>query len=249
MFLATRRLEGVDAAKSEQQYRELLAREPCFAETHYRLATLLRNKGAWDEAYQHFAAARDLDGYPMRCLTSFQEIYREVAARHDCVFIDCQSYFHEIGRNGLLDNELFQDAMHPSLRGQIALAQAILLALHARRALGWPDQSAPCLIDPAACAAHFGLDRKTWLHAALWAKGFYSLVGRLRYDNSERSRRIDTAIAAAEKIVAGEAPRALGLVNVGIPTPVLLVSGEGRRGGATEREVQVLPCLEKVPGR
>ena len=104
-----------------------LARQPGFAETHYRLATLLRKAGEWDEAYRHFIAARDCDGYPMRCLTRFQEVYREVASRHDCIYIDGQSYFHAIGRNGLLDDELFQDAMHPSLRGQIALAQAVLL--------------------------------------------------------------------------------------------------------------------------
>ena len=248
-FLETRRLEGVDPAKSISQYRELLAREPCFAETHYRLATLLQKAGAWDEAYRHFVAARDLDGYPMRCLTSFQEVYREVACRHDCIFIDGQSYFHAIGRNGLLDDELFQDAMHPSLRGQIALAQAVLCALRARRVFGWAGDSGPPAIDPAVCASHFGLDRESWSHAALWAKGFYSLVGRLRYDSSERSRRIDAAIAAVGQINAGTAPEAIGLVNVGIPSPVPLISGEGPRARITEQEAPASPCLEKVSDR
>ena len=44
-FLAVRGLEETDPARSIQQYRELLARQPCFAETHYRLATLLRKAG------------------------------------------------------------------------------------------------------------------------------------------------------------------------------------------------------------
>ena len=245
-FLETRRLEGVDPAKSISQYRELLARQPCFAETHYRLAMLLRKAGAWDEAYRHFVEARDRDGYPMRCLTSFQDVYRELAARHDCVFIDGQAYFHAIGRNGLLDDELFQDAMHPSLRGQIALAQAVVCALHARRILGWAADSAPPLIDPADCAAHFGLGRESWKNTALWAKGFYSLVGRLRYDSGERSRRIDAAIAAADQIDAGTAPEAVGIVNLGIPAPVPLISGEGQRARITERQSQVSPCLEKA---
>ncbi len=247
--LEARRLEGIDAAASMRQYRELLARQPCFAETHYRLASLLRKAGAWDEAYSHFVAARDLDGYPMRCLSSFQEVYRQLAARHDCILIDGQSYFHAIGRDGLLDDELFQDAMHPSFRGQIALAQAVLNALHARRVLGWADHSSPPVIDPALCAAHFGMGQKTWTHAALWNKEFYSLVGRLRYDSSERSRKIDAAIAAAGQIEAGTAPEAVGLVNVGIPAPVPLISGEGQNARMTEPEAPVSTCLGKAAGQ
>ena len=132
-------------------------------------------------------AARDLDGMPMRCLSAFQQAYRDVAARHGCILIDGQSYFHAIGRHGLLDDELFQDAMHPSLRGQIALAQAILIALRAKQAFGWPADSAVPVIDPAECAAHFGVDSNTWLQMALWWKGFNELMAPLRYD-SERAR-------------------------------------------------------------
>ena len=227
-FLEARRVESVDSVTSLKKYRELLVREPGFAETHYRLATLLRNAGEWDESYRHFILARDLDGYPMRCLSAFQEVYRDVASRYGCIFIDGQSYFHAIGRNGLLDDELFQDAMHPSLRGQIALAQAVVHALAERRALTWPADSPATVIDPSACAEHFGLGKETWEHAARWGSGFYGLVGRLRYDSSERRRRIDAGALAADQIKAGSAPEAVGLPNVGVPAPVPLVSGDGR---------------------
>jgi hypothetical protein len=227
-FLEARRLESADPVASLKKYRELLLWEPGFAETHYRLATLLRNAGEWDESYRHFISARDLDGYPMRCFTAFQEVYRAVASRHDCILIDGQSYFHAIGRNGLLDDELFQDAMHPSLRGQIALAQAVVRAIQERWALEWPAHSSAPVIDPSACAEHFGLGRDTWEHAARWSSGFYGLVGRLRYDSSERSRRIDAGALAADQIKAGVVPEAVGLPNVGVPAPVPLISGEGR---------------------
>ena len=130
-FMAVRRLEteGQSPDAAIDCYRSLLARYPGFAETHYRLARMLEQKEAWDEAYRHYVAARDRDGYPMRCTSDFQQVYRDIASRHDCILIDTQSYFHAIGRHGLLDDELFQDAMHPSLRGQIALAQAVLQAL------------------------------------------------------------------------------------------------------------------------
>ena len=134
-FMAVRRLERVDPAGSMEQYRVLVQQQPGFAETHYRLARLLEQNGEWDESYHHYVAARDLDGYPIRCPSAFQELYREVAARHDCILIDTQSYLHAIGRGGLLDDELFQDAMHPSLRGQIALADAVLQARYQARSV------------------------------------------------------------------------------------------------------------------
>ena len=170
----------------------------------------------------------------MRCLSSFQEIYRDVASREGCALIDGQSYFHTIGRDGFLDDALFQDAMHPSFRGQVALAQAVLSVLETRRAFGWPRDRPLEPIDPSACALHFGLDRRGWRTIANWSKGFYSLTGHLRYDSGERSRRIDAAIAAVKRIDAGVAPEALGLPNVGIPAPVPLVPSRDRSMQAAE---------------
>ena len=137
-FLAARALEASGPARAPESYRALLAWQPGFAETHYRLAVLLEREGAWEEAYEQFVRARDLDGLPVRCVSSFQDVYREVAVRHDCVLVDGQALFHEIGVHGLLDDHLFVDAMHPTLKGHVALAQAVLDAIGARGALGLP---------------------------------------------------------------------------------------------------------------
>ena len=110
---------------------------------------------------------------------------------------------------GLLDDELFQDAMHPSLRGQIALAQAVLVALRSRQAFGWPKDSAVPVIDPAECVAHFGIDKSAWHRIALWWKGFNELMSPMRYDTNLRSRKREAGIAAAAKIDAGMAPKRL----------------------------------------
>jgi hypothetical protein len=219
-FLEASRLEAENPSASSDRYRSLLAREPSFAEAHYRLARLLERMSDWINAYRHYIAARDLDGYPMRCPTAFQRAYREVAVRHGCILIDGQSYFHAIGRHGLLDDQLFQDAMHPSLRGQIALAQAVLVALHRRRVFGWRPNAPDPVIDPGRCVAHFGIDLSAWEYLSRWGRTFYSLVGRLRYDPSERRRKIDQADAAADRILAGAPPDEVGLANVGVPTPV-----------------------------
>jgi hypothetical protein len=228
-FLAARRTEDLDPRDAQAAYRALLARQPGFAEAHYRLAQLLEREGSFEEAYGHYVLSRDLDGYPMRCPLAFQDAYREVAARHRCILIDGQSYFHAIGRHGLLNDGLFHDAMHPSLRGQIALAQAVLLALRARRAFGWPKDSSEPTIDPVGCAKHFGLGPAVWRRICLWGIMFYDKASPARYDPATRLAKKVTFAVATERIEAGEAPEALGLPNIGTPEPVPAVTiGEGQ---------------------
>jgi hypothetical protein len=229
-FLAARRLETEDPGTSIARYRALLARQYEFAETHFRLARLLDQTGDWEEAYHHYVMARNFDGYPMRCLSAFQQVYRDIAARHRCILVDSQALFHAIGRNGLLDDELFQDAMHPSLRGQIALAQAVLQELRARGALGWPMDSPLPVVDPAECAAHFRLGPAAWRVVCLWGLKFNGLAMPLRYDPSRRLEARDAYAAAADRIGAGEQPESLGLRNIGIPAAVPAISGTASPG-------------------
>ncbi len=223
-FLDAKRLEENDPARAIAAYRSLLARQPGFAETHYRLAQLLERKHEWEAAYDEYVQARDQDGYPMRMLTAFQDIYREIAARHGCILIDGQAYFHAIGRHGLLDDLLFQDAMHPSLRGQIALAQRALQALRDRRAFGWPETTPAPVIDPSECARRFGIGRGQWREICLWGIMFHDMTYPIRYDRSQRLRKKQLFATAATGLDAGAAPEALGLANVGIPEPVPLVA-------------------------
>jgi hypothetical protein len=235
-FRSARRLEGSDPARGMERYRSLLARQPGFAEAHYRLARLLERSGAWEEAYRHDVLARDLDGLPMRCPTAFQEAYREVASRHACILIDGQAYFHAIGRHGLLDDHLFQDAMHPSLRGQIALAQAVLQGLRSRRAFGWPATTPAPIIEPARCAAYFKLGPSAWKSLSLWGAMIYDLLAPAHFDSSQRRRKLEAYQTSFVRISAGEAPEAVGLPNIGIPDAVPLVPNASILTEATSKQ-------------
>ena len=219
-FLSALRLEDSDPASAIATYRSLLARQPDFAETHYRLAHLLEHSGGWEEAYGHYVAARNLDGLPIRALDSFQQAYRDVAARHDCVLVDGQALFHAIGAHGLLDDHLFEDAMHPSLQGHVALAQAILDALHTRGAFGWPRDAPAPAIDPAQCAAHFGFVPQDWQRICEWGATFYTAAAPMRYDPCQRTAKRRAFETAARRIAAGEPAETAGLPNVGVPAAV-----------------------------
>jgi lysophospholipase L1-like esterase len=223
-FLEARRLEDTDPPAAIEAFRRLIARQPSFAESHYRLGVLLDRSGDAEGAYREFVASRDRDGFPIRCTSAFQDVYREVAAQHAAILVDGQAELHAIGRRGLLDDRLFQDAMHPSLRGQIALAQAVLRELRAHHAFGWPQGTPAPIIDPSRCAARFGLGLDAWKKLCLWGIQFATYAQGLRHDPAPRLQRKSAHAAAYERLVAGEAVEALGLPNVGIPEPVPAVT-------------------------
>ncbi len=131
-----------DPRASIVRYRALLERQSSFAEVHFRLGRLLAHQERWVEANRHFILARDNDGLPQRCPTPFQEVYRVVAAKHGAILIDGLAELRAISTHGMLDDELFHDGQHPTLRGHVGLAQAVLHELRVRKVLGW-DQGRP----------------------------------------------------------------------------------------------------------
>jgi lysophospholipase L1-like esterase len=229
-FLAARRREADDPAGAQAAYRALIARQTGFAEAHYRLAQLLDRAGSWDDAFHQYRLARDFDGYPMRCLTAFQKVYREVADRHKCVLVDGQAYFHAVGNHGLLDEHLFHDGMHPSLRGQIALAQAVLHELRERQALGWPATVPAPVIDPAACCRQFNINPSVWEYICQWGIMFYDRTYPARYDSSHRIEMKVVFAEAHDRIHAGASPNSVGLANIGLPEPVPAATSKQIRG-------------------
>jgi tetratricopeptide (TPR) repeat protein len=215
-FMAARELESAEPRRALSAYQTLLAREPGFAEAHYRLARLLEETGEWDQAYEHYVAARDLDGMPVRCLSVFQQAYREVAAQHQCALVDGQALFHAIGPHGLLNDTLFNDMMHPALRGHIALATAILDALRKRGALGWSPSVPTPTINGARCAAHFGLSPADWAKVCRTSNEMYGIAALLRYDKRQCHAKERAYEQAKQRIAAGEPPENVGLANLGV---------------------------------
>ena len=123
----------------------------------------------------------------------------------------------------MLDDELFQDGIHPSFRGQIALRRASCMSCTHSAAFDWPRDSPPPLIDPAQCAAHFGLGPAEWRMVCLRGILFYDLTYSIRYDPSHRLGMKRRYAAAADQIEAGAAPESVGLPNVGIPPAIPVI--------------------------
>jgi lysophospholipase L1-like esterase len=223
-YQAAKALESSDPDAAVAAYRGLVIRAPRFAMARWRLSRLLADRGETAEAYDHARIARDADGYPQRALNDFQEAYREVARRHDCVYIDGQAYFHAVSPDGLLDDRLFHDAMHPSYRGQIALAQAVLRGLRDRRAFGWPADAPEPTIDPVDTAAHFfKLDPAVWSYVCYWGMMSYQITGPASFDPSLRDAQFRSFERAGHAIDAGAPPESVEPQGIGRLQPIPIV--------------------------
>jgi tetratricopeptide (TPR) repeat protein len=219
-FLQYLSVENQDPHQSMAGYRSILEAEPDFAEAHFRLGRLLESAKAYDEARSHYIQARDLDGYPVRCMTPFMEIYREVAARHACILVDGPRVLRAKSRHGILNDELLHDAHHPVFRSHFALAEAIMDQLFERKSLGLTrDATSGTAIDIARCAEHFHIDSKVWSMACTRAGAYYSHLAAARYDPSERRAKERRFMQAARDLQAGiRTAEELDVPGIGLST-------------------------------
>ncbi|MHB1556672.1 MAG: tetratricopeptide repeat protein [Isosphaeraceae bacterium] len=210
--IRVRALEKTDPDEAIRQYRKLVARHPEFAETHYRLGTLLRNAGRWDDAREHFVLAREKDGLPLRCPEAFRRVYREVAAAHPSVIlVDGPKVLEAASEHGLLDDRLFHDAQHPNLRGYVALGQDLLKQLQSRRAFGWPEGVEAPEVPIDECARHFDIDLEKWAEVCQRESKFFEVTAYIRYDPAFRLERCEIYKDAAKSIRDGVEPSAAGI--------------------------------------
>jgi len=215
-FLAARRDETSDPIRAETTYRRLLERQPRFAESHFRLARLLEKAGKWDEAFHHYAAARDLDGLPMRLPADFQQAYKDVAARHPrAILVDGPAEFHKSADHGLIDDVFFADGFHPSLNGYTALAQAILIKLREKRAFGWSADAPSPVVSPLDCTKWFRMDSPKWQEVCGYSAWFYNRMAFVRHDPTERLAKAARYAMAARELEAGAAADSVRIPGVG----------------------------------
>lgn len=215
-IVEARRLEEKSPEESMRRYEQSIKRAPQFAEAHYRLARLFERAEKFEDAYQHDVKARDCDGLPFRCLTAFQEVYREVAKKHDVMLVDTQNGLRAKGRHALLDEALFQDAMHPSLRGFAGIAELTLAELKAKKVLGWPEDRPAPKVDAAKLAARYKLDSGAWAKVADWEIMFWTKTMPVRYERKMRRARQEDCARAVVKLRAGADAESVGLPNIGV---------------------------------
>jgi hypothetical protein len=106
--------------------------DPGHAATRFRLARALDVLGRTDEAREQYAAARDRDTVRWRAPGDFNDAVRSVVAALDdpgVVLADCERHLLTVADGSVPGADLFLEHVHPNVRGNAALAEAIALAL------------------------------------------------------------------------------------------------------------------------
>jgi hypothetical protein len=235
-FGAARELEASDPAASADLYQRIIEQHPGFAEAHFRLARLLERSRRVDDAARHYLAALDHDGLPIRCQSSLRAAYVRVARRHPTsVLIDGPHELAAASPSGLLDDHVIQDTHHPTLVGYVTLAQAVMREL-ARKSVFGAALSGEHHLDPASCAAHFGMDSEKWATVCDRASEHYRRVAGYRYDPAERLGKSRRYAEAARQILNGVAPENLDMPGVGVKATSRSPGKEGADPSGTGAE-------------
>jgi lysophospholipase L1-like esterase len=215
-----RAMETANRWGSIARYRALIGHQPEFAEIHFRLARLLEREGAWEQAYGEYVRARDFDSHPLRCPSAFQDACRTLAERHGAIVVDGQAILHARHPHGLLGDDLFNDGMHPSFEGHVALGEAVLAGLKEKAAFGWPQALPVPIVDLAECARRFDVTTATWKEVCRFAIGFYRTTSAIRFDPAERMEKVDRYHAELRRLEAGASSESGNCPGIGIrPVP------------------------------
>jgi hypothetical protein len=217
-FARARALEERDPAEAIREFRTLSAQHPEFAETHFRLARLLAQTGAWEEAQSHYVLARECDAMPLRCPESLRQVYRDLAALHPrALLVDGPKVLEKKSRHGIVGDRFFHDAQHPNLAGYAALAEEILKQLRARHAFGYPQSSPVPIIDAESCARNFQIDAPRWAEISRREIWFFHATAYIRYDPKFRIARAGDYERAAALIRSGVDPAQAGMPGWALP--------------------------------
>ncbi|GAB6082835.1 hypothetical protein JCM30471_17490 [Desulfuromonas carbonis] len=118
-------LQQNEPARAMMAYRAALEFDDQFALLHYRLGQALLMSGLYDQAYASFVRAKQEDIIPLRALEEMNGIVRELAELNDVPLADVEATFRRVAPNGIPGADLFDDHVHPNIRGQQLVAWVV----------------------------------------------------------------------------------------------------------------------------
>ena len=143
---------GSDSASQENwgdavtQFQAALEIDPGYADTHFRLATALENRGDFQEAKTHYQRALDLDALRFRADTRLNQVIQNIAAGIEgdtFSFVDSAAAFEEASQPYQPGWNLFLEHVHYDFAGNNVLAAQISRSIMSNLAPGDEYQPLP----------------------------------------------------------------------------------------------------------
>jgi len=96
-----------------------------FAELNYQLAKCYEGVQRYEDAKREYINAADNDGDPLIARSSFHKILEETCHKHEIPCVDVITEFENISENSLIGYNIMIDAHHPSMAGDLVIANAM----------------------------------------------------------------------------------------------------------------------------
>lgn len=120
------------------------------AAEHFAEARRLEASGQAEAARAEYLEAKDRDQLRFRAPELFNELIRDVAARHDATVVDVQAALVAAARGGIIGNELMLEHVHPNVTGYFRLASAFFGPIVASELVKSQQSSVVALDDATA---------------------------------------------------------------------------------------------------
>lgn len=187
--------------------RDGLRQQPQFAEFHFRLGECLLKQDRADEAQQHFAAALDNDGHPLRMIHDYQRVISEVADQFGIATVDGEKTLRPHTPLRILDRSVIHDNVHPTFRGFFWLGQAGADRVFQEKLLAatFGDPQPPPEVTEADAARTFEIAASDVAVACRRIANGLRWLSRLRFDSERRLKDADEFEEWARLIDANEA--------------------------------------------
>lgn len=189
-------------------WERALAIDAEYALLHYEMARCWHRLGRLDEARGGYLRASDLDRVPHGAPSSYNALIRDLAREYGAVLVDVAAQLARESGDRLVGDDLFDDFVHPNLRGHQLIGKA---AFEALREAGIPvpaerfGPGVPDIPDPEALFAQEPLLATQRLESRL----FVCLVAPRDYCEAEARalQQREPGSAVARQVLALEADR------------------------------------------
>jgi tetratricopeptide (TPR) repeat protein len=122
-------LLSTDSQAAAAKLAQAISIYPAHARAHFLHGKALYSLVQTNEASAEFVAARDLDSMPWRTTSLQQEAIRTAATKYGATVCDMEGIFRSNSPGGCIGWELMDDHVHPTLRGQALMAEAVVATL------------------------------------------------------------------------------------------------------------------------
>ena len=152
----------------------------------------LRGIGEQQEARKHFVLAKDLDQLPLRCLTAWQDAGIRAAKEYAVPVVQSEEILRKLSPDGILDETLFLDGVHPNLKATFAIAQNVTRAIVTNEFAG-TEITVDDMGNFSESLLELGVDANTLADAYSQTSDVWSHYAHFRAfarDNRERQARV-----------------------------------------------------------